>query len=64
MIKFRADSVQVRNSKVGDEVTVTFTTGIYEWDNLKDIIKLNGEAMVVEVKEENDSIKSNGKTSI
>ena len=53
-IKFKADSVQIRNSKVGDEVTVTFNTGIYEWDSVKDILKLNGDVIYVQVSNEGE----------
>ncbi len=52
-IKFKADSVQVRNSKIGDEVTVSFTTGMYEWNEIKDILHLNGD--VIEVTAQNIS---------
>ena len=53
-IVFQADSVQIRNSKIGDEVTVTFNTGIYAWDQLKDLPKLNGAKLIITVEAEND----------
>ena len=57
MIKFIADSVQVRNSKIGDEVSVTFTAGIYEWDSIKDVIKYNGDVMYISVSNKEGKVK-------
>lgn len=49
-ILFIADRVSLRGPRVGDgSYTITFETGEFAWDMIKDLPNLNGESIVVNV---------------
>jgi hypothetical protein len=55
-ITFGADHVQVRGpSQVSGNVTISFTTGEYEWDKIMQLPLLNGAGIYVTVSKENPS---------
>ncbi|MBM4402224.1 MAG: hypothetical protein FJ044_03205 [Candidatus Cloacimonetes bacterium] len=51
-IQFNADKVKISGPKIDNSYTVTFEVGEYEYDKIKDLPKLNGEIIFVEVKNE------------
>lgn len=55
MITFIADHVKITSpSPINDEVTITFKSGQYVWDMIKDLPNLNGESIVVNVSKESE----------
>lgn len=49
MITFIADKVRLNGPKVDGSYSVTFETGEYVWDQIKDLPNLNGDAMMVSI---------------
>jgi len=47
---FTADKVKIAGAKIDGSYTITFEVGEYEYDKIKDIPKLNGGNIKVEVK--------------
>jgi hypothetical protein len=52
IIKFIADKVKIAGPKVDGSYTISFEVGEYAYDQIMHLPKLNGEAMHVEVKDE------------
>lgn len=48
-ITFIADKVKMNGPKVDGTFTISFDTGEYAWDLIKDLPNLNGESIVVSV---------------
>ncbi len=47
---FTADRIKIAGPKIDGSYSITFEVGEYEYDKIKDIPKLNGKAIVVEVR--------------
>lgn len=52
MIKFIAYKVKISGPRVDGSYTITFEVGEYAYEQIMLLPKLNGQAMVVEVKDE------------
>lgn len=50
MIQFISDRVKISGPLINGDVNVTFSTGEYAWDQIKDLPNLNGAAIYVTVK--------------
>jgi len=49
MINFVADRVKISGPRVDGNFTITFDVGEYQYDNIKDIPKLNDDVLYVTV---------------
>jgi len=54
-IKFEADRVKINGPRIDGSFTVTFEVGEYQYDRVKEIPKLNGTMIFVEVKDNGNS---------
>ena len=48
-IEFVADRVKINGPRVDGNYSITFETGEYVWDQIKDLPNLNGESILVTV---------------
>ncbi len=51
MQSFLADKVKISGPRIDGSYTITFEVGEYEYDNIKDMVKLNGKIIKVSVEE-------------
>lgn len=49
MITFIADKVKINGPRIDGSYSITFETGEYTWDQIKDLPNLNGDAMMVSI---------------
>ncbi len=48
-IVFTADQVKINGPLVGGNINITFSTGEYAWDQVKNLPNLNGQNMEIVV---------------